>query len=54
MQDKKTTIMTKRTGRYGDQRKTTNYEYTIVHNNRTDDVYTAAKASSIGSTDKRS
>ena len=54
MQDKKTTIMTKRTGRYCDQRKTTNYEYTIVHNNVADDVYTAAKASSIGSTDKRS
>ena len=61
LQEKKTTIMTKRTGQNAVNRSddsrggaANKYEYTIVHNTVTDEVYTAAKASSIGSTDKRS
>jgi len=47
--------MTKRTGLDGVQRKTANYEYTFVNNSyATEELGTRAKASSIGSTDKRS
>lgn len=51
--------MTKRTGQnaislINEPNRTSNYEYTVVQNTVTEEVYTAAKASSIGSTDKRS
>ena len=65
MQDQKTTIMTKRNKHPGspvlqdhnqNARKTaSNLEYTFVQNSyATDELNTAARASSIGSTDKRS
>ena len=53
-EQQKTTIMTKRPDRDG-MRKTENFEYTFVQNSYvTEDMQTVAKASSIGSTDKRS
>ena len=58
--EQKTTIIAKRSNdnkivHSTQHSKTNNYEYTFVQNSyATDELYTAAKASSIGSTDKRS